>query len=191
MRRRVALGLLAAAPIAALTRRARAQAPKPPDKKAALDQVLAALKAAPDEDAAAMLEAHARAMWLDAGGPAVRLLLGRGQRELSENAPDAAFDSFDAALDLEPELAEAWRGRALARFRLGDTAGAVRDIQETLRREPRHFLALQDLARIAEARGDWQGAYAAWQKVLELSPKTPNGAPRERDLRRRALGEDT
>ena len=191
MKRRVALGLLAAVPGAALTRSARAQAPKPPDKKAALDQALAALKAAPDEDAAAMLEAHARAMWLDAGGPAVRLLLGRGQREVSESAPDAAFDSFDAALDLEPDLAEAWRGRALARFRLGDTAGAVRDIQETLRREPRHFSALQDLARIAEARGDWQGAYAAWQKVLELSPKTPNGATRERDLRRRALGEDT
>lgn len=191
MKRRAALGLLAAAPIVALARPVHAQASPPADKKAALDQVLAALKAAPDGEAAEVLEAHARAMWLDAGGPAVRLLLGRGQRELGESAPDEAFDSFDAALDLEPELAEAWRGRALARFRLGDTAGAVRDIQETLRREPRHFLALQDLSRVAEARGDWQGAYAAWQKVLELSPKTPNATVRERDLRRRALGEDT
>ena len=41
MKRRVVLGLLAAAPIVDSTRPVHAQAPKPTDKKAALDQVFA------------------------------------------------------------------------------------------------------------------------------------------------------
>ena len=103
----------------------------------------------------------------------MQLLLARGARELSENAPSDALDSFDAALDLSPDLLEGWRGRALARRALGDYAGAVRDIQELLKREPRSFLAFQDLSRVAEARKDWHGALVAWQKVLELDPHTP------------------
>ncbi len=157
----------------------------------ALDGLLAALRAAPSEEAAAALEAQVRAKWLEAASPALRLLLGRGARELNEGSAGDAVDSFDAALDLDPDLLEAWRGRAQARARLGDTAGAVRDIQELLRREPRSFAALQDLSHIAEARSDWRGALAAHQKLLEVDPRTPGGQARLRDLRRRALGDDT
>ena len=167
---------------------AAAQAPSP---KAALDSMLSALRAAPSEDAAAALEAQIRTLWTEAATPAVRLLLSRGTRELSENAASDALDSFDAALDLEPDLLDAWRGRAQARLRLGDHAGAIRDVQEVLKREPRNFAALQDLSRIAESRADWRGALAAWQKLLDIDPRTPGGQARLRDLRRRALGEDT
>lgn len=156
-----------------------------------LENLLSALHAAPTEDAAGMLEAQIRTQWLEAASPAVRLLLSRGARELNEGAAADAVDSFDAALDLEPELIEAWRGRAQARARLGDAAGAVRDIQEVLRREPRSFAALQDLSRMAEARADWRGALAAHQKLLEVAPRSPGGQARLRELRRRALGDDT
>lgn len=162
-----------------------------PDRRVALDQLMALLKVAPTEEAAAAVEGRIRALWSEQASPAVRLLLVRGARELTEGTPGDALDSFDAALDLEPNLAEAWRGRAQARYRLGDTAGAVRDIQETLKREPQHFMALQDLSRMSEGAKDWPGALAAWEQVLALNPKAPNGQTRLRDLRRRALGEDT
>lgn len=138
-----------------------------------------------------MLETNIRTRWTEQATPSVRLLLVRGARELNEGSPADALDSYDAALDLEPDLVEAWRGRAQARYRSGDTAGAVRDIQETLRREPRHFVALQDLSRMSEGAGDWRGALAAWEQALALNPKAPNGQVRLRDLRRRALGDDT
>ena len=156
-----------------------------------VDSLLAALRAAPTEEAAAALEGQVRAKWIEAASPALRLLLARGMRELNEGSPGEAVDSFDAALDLDPDLLEAWRGRAQGRARLGDAAGAVRDIQELLRREPRSFAALQDLSHMAEARSDWRGALAAHQKLLEVDPRTPGGQSRLRDLRRRALGEDT
>jgi len=158
---------------------------------AAVDGLLAALRAAPNEEVAAALEAQVRAKWLEAASPALRLLLARGSRELGEGSAGDAVDSFDAALDLDSNLLEAWRGRAQARARLGDAAGAIRDIQELLRREPRSFAALQDLSHMAEARSDWRGALAAHQKLLEVDPRTPGGQARLRDLRRRARGDDT
>ena len=164
-------------------------APAPPTPKAALDTMLGALHAAPNEAAAEALEGKIREAWTNLASPAVKLLLSRATREMEEGAAGEAVDSFDAALDLEPDYLEAWRGRAQARMRMGDPAGAVRDIQEVLRREPKHFAALEDLSRIAESRGDWRGALAAWQKALDLSPRTPNGRERLRDLERRALGE--
>jgi len=156
-----------------------------------LDGLLTALRAAPNEEAAAALEAQVRAQWVEAASPALRLLLVRGTRELNDGQAGDAADSFDAALDLDPDLIEGWRGRAQARARLGDATGAVWDIQEVLRREPRSFAALQDLSRMAEARSDWRGALVAHQKLLEIDPRTPGGQARLRDLRRRALGDDT
>ena len=88
-----------------------------------------------------------------------------------------------------PDAEPAWRGRAQARMRLGDSAGALRDLQEALRRESRDFAALQDLSRLAEARQDWRGALSAWQLVLKVDPQTPGGPRRLQDLRRRALGD--
>lgn len=158
--------------------------------KQAIDGLLTALRSAPTEEAAASIESQLGAIWQNAASPAIKLLLSRGVRELNESSANDAFDSFDAALDLDPELLEAWRGRAQARLRMGDPAGAARDIQEVLRREPRHFAAWQDLSKIAEARGDWRGALGAWQKLLDADPRSPGGQARLKDLRRRALGED-
>lgn len=164
----------------------QAQAPSP-----TTDQMLAALKAAPTEEAAAALERQIATAWQNAATPALKLLLSRGHRELGENAASEAVDSFDAALDLDPNLLEAWRGRSAARLRLGDSAGAARDLGEVLKREPRSFEAWQDLSHVAEAQGDWRGALSAWQKLLDLDPRSPGAKDRLRDLRRRALGEST
>ena len=179
MRRLIAVLLLCATPALAQNG----------GRKTMLDQLLAALKAAPNEEAAAALEARIREIWLEAGTPAVTLLMSRGLRDLQAGAQKDAEEDFDAAIALDPGLAEAYDRRAIARFQQGDFSGAIRDIEETLRHEPRDFIAWQDLSRIAESRQDWKGAYAAWQKVLELDPKTPGGDVRLNDLRRRALGE--
>ena len=137
---------------------------------------LAALRSAASEGVAGPLEHQIRQLWLNAGTPAVTLLMSRGLREMKANANQDAIDDFTAAITLDPNHAEAYHQRAIARFSSGDTAGAVADIQATLQREPRSFAALETLTVIAESRKDWKGAYEAWQKVLEIDPKTPGGA---------------
>jgi len=168
-----------------------AQAQKPGDRRADVEKMLDALRVAPDEEAAGKLEAHIRQLWFESGSSAVKLLMGRGLRDMKAGAHDQAVEVFDDVIVLDPALAEAWHQRAVAKFHAGDRMGAIRDIEETLKREPRHFAALRTLAEIAASREDWKSAYAAWMKVIELSPKIPGGTERIKDLKRRALGEET
>ncbi len=164
---------------------------RPDARKPDIDQLFAALKVAPSEEAAAMVEAKIRQVWQQAGSPAVVLLLNRGGGDMEAGDTDAALDAVDDALVLAPDYPEAWLRRALVKFHAGDYPGAVRDIEATLQREPRHFVALQTLSRIAEAQEDWKGALAAWEKALEIDPRTPKGQERLEMLRRKVFGEST
>jgi tetratricopeptide (TPR) repeat protein len=171
---------------------APAQSPAPDaDRKAAIGHMLDALKAAPSEDAAAPLEAQITQLWLQSASPAVTLLMARGLREITAQTPDDAIEDLGAAITLQPDFAEAYHQRAIARFAAGDTPGAIADLQETLQHEPRDFGAFRTLEAIAESREDWKSAYEAQQRLMAIDPKTPGGADKLKDLRRRALGEDT
>lgn len=163
----------------------------PAEKRAAVDKLLQSLKDAPNSEAAAPLEQRIQQLWIDGSTAAVTLLMHRGLRELKAETTAEAIETFTAAITLDPTLAEAWHRRGIARFQAGDTAGAVADFQQTLKLEPREFAAWRTLTGIATTREDWAGAYAAWQKVMELDPKTPNGSERLRELKRKAVGEDT
>jgi tetratricopeptide (TPR) repeat protein len=168
-----------------------AQPASQPTREQTLDRLLGLLKIAPDEQTAGAVERSIQGQWLAQATPATKLLLLHGFNDLTENHPNDALDDFDAALDLQPDLQEGWHGRAMARAQLGDTAGATRDIAEVLSHEPRQFAALEDLSRIAEQQKNYKGAYEAWQRALELDPKTPGGADRLKDLKTKAFGENT
>ena len=160
------------------------------EKRAALDKLLDVLRTAPTEQVASTLEDKIRQAWLEASSPAVTLLMSRGLRQSNAGAPDDAAAAFSDAIVLDPNLAEAWHQRAIARFKAGDTAGSVRDLQQTLKLEPRHFGAWQTLERIAEGREDWKAAYDAWQHVLDIDPRKTDGEERLKDLKRKAFGDN-
>lgn len=170
---------------------AHAHAQSPAERRAAVARLLDALKVAPDEPSAAGLEGQLEQVWMRSGSPAVTLLMSRGMRSLQAGQNDEAVEAFSDAITLQPDVGAAWRQRAVARYHAGDVNGAIRDLEETVRLEPRNFSAFRTLAEIAAARDDWKGAYAAWQKLLDIDPKTPGGEERMRLLKRKALGEDT
>ncbi len=190
---RVFLLLALIAPAAAQTVAAPPSPPQPQSqaRKVLLDHLLDTLRTAQSEAEAAPIEARLKEVWLEQASPSATLLLARGARDLGAGANQDALDDLDAAVTLDPNVPEVWHRRAIARFQAGDLRGAVRDIEETLKREPRYFPAFRTLATIAESRNDWRGAYAAWQRLLEIDPKTPGGGDRLKDLKRRALGDVT
>lgn len=186
--RRIALAL------AALPLLARAQAPGAPPGRPGLNQALdtlfAMLQAAPDEAAAAPIEARIWQAWMMQGSPAVQLLMRRGMRNLEAHALPDALEDFDAVLALSPDLAEGWNKRATVYFLLDEYANSTKDIAEALAREPRHFGALAALSVLRERQGDLAGALRAQESALAIYPKMAGGEERLRLLRRRALGED-
>src|SRR3984957_20683645 len=95
------------------------------EKRAALDKLLGTLKSAPSEEVAGPLEQQIRQLWLNAGTPAVTLLMSRGLREMKADATPDDIEDFTAAITLDPNLAEAYHQRAIARYSAGDSAGAV------------------------------------------------------------------
>jgi tetratricopeptide (TPR) repeat protein len=174
--------LLLTTPVLAATPQAR--------KQAEINQVLDALKAAPNEEAAGVLEDHLTEMWVNAGTPAVTLLMSRGLRELKAGDNKDAIEDFNDAVTLQPELAEGYRQLAMARYAAGDTQGAIEDLALAVQHEPRDFLAYRTLTDIFESQQNWKGAYDAWQKVLAIDPKTPGAQERLKHLQQAAFGQE-
>ena len=192
MRRLLLLAALLA-PLPALAQApppAAAQA-RPDGRRGETDALLDALRKAETEMAAASFEAKLRESWLRAGAPVAALLLNKGTRNLRNDADEEALDDFDAALVIDPEYMEAYNRRATARAAIGDYRGALADIQEVLKREPRHFGAFQTLSRIAESRQDFTGALRAWEKVIDLAPNLPGAQDRLKSLKLKAQGEES
>ncbi len=154
-----------------------------------IDNLLSQLRVAPDEQAAVLLERRIRDAWMKSGSPSAVVMLQRGMRELAAKDFDRALDAFDSALVLEPDWTEGYHRRAVARFEAGKYDLALADIQAALAREPRHFMVLQSLSRIAEARKDWTGALAAFKRCLDVDPKMPGGAERLAMLQNKVSGE--
>ena len=180
---RTILAVLLLLPIAAYAQ------PRPDPTKTELDQLLTALAQSPSEDVAGRLEARIAQLWQKSGGPTAALLLNRGARNLGSGDATEAVADFTAVLALEPDLPEAFGRRAQARFQAGDIQGAIHDLEETLRREPRHFGAWRTLSLIGEEQGRPANALQAWKKLLEVDPKTPGGATRLKQLTRLVEGE--
>lgn len=176
---------------AALQAQPRGAARAEEARRAELDSLFDGLKTAPDEAAAALMEARIRALWIEAASPATVLLLRRGVRNLAARTHDEALEDFDAALTLAPRSAEAWHQRAQAYAAMGDAAAAARDLQEALRLEPRHFGALVTLSVLQEQAGDAAAALRSMEAALALHPRLRGGQERARELRRKAEGDAT
>ena len=139
-------------------------------------------------------------MWLGRASAAAKLLIARGQRDLQGRANEEAVEDFDAVVTLDPELAEGWRLLAVARYQAGETAAAISDIGEALKREPRDFAALSALSRIARGarrlegrvRGVAEGARHrpahARRREPPERPAPPRARPGDVDRRRPVYG---
>lgn len=136
----------------------------------ALDALFTELAAAPDDASAQAIEARIWARWADSGSPTVNVLLERASAAEEAGESDLALRFLDQASDLAPNYAEPWNRRASLAYKAEDYAGAINAIQETLKREPRHFGALAGLGLIYEELGQERAALQAFRAALAIDP---------------------
>lgn len=179
------LGLAFAAPAAAQQRRAPAnppQAAKPEPAKPepvkprmtreqALDELFARLKATQDEDEAKGIAGAIERVFMQSGSDTADLLMGRAMRAFHAEKKDAAEKLIDSVIAVEPDWAEAWNKRATIRFMNEDYYGAMADIAEVLKREPRHFGALAGMGFMLERMERKPAALRVLRRAAEVHPQ--------------------
>ncbi len=158
-------------------------------RAADLTQLYATLKAAETDDAASLVAERIWTAWQSAASPAAALLIQRGLRNMEAEAWGDAAADFTAAVDLSPDCVDAWYRRAQAYAGLGEIDNAMLDIQQVLRRDARHFAALDLLSRLNEERHDLPAALRALEAALEIYPRMENGRSRVEELRRKVHGQ--
>ena len=104
------------------------------------------------------------------GSDTADLLMSRAVQARSGADLPLALQLFDSVVDLYPDWSEAWSERATTRFQLGDVNGAMGDIGETLKREPRDIGALAGLGAILLDTGDPEAALKVYDRALKLAP---------------------
>jgi tetratricopeptide (TPR) repeat protein len=183
--RRFVLALAAALTLAACGANDRAARGNPE-----LDELFAQLEAAPDAAVAAPIEQAIWVEWSDSGSPTVNVLLERATAAETAGDAELAGRFLDQASDLAPEYAEPWNRRANLAYRAEDYRGAIAAIQETLKREPRHFGALAGLGLIYEELGQQRAALEAFRAALAIHPHYETALQGVRRLEPRVDGRD-
>lgn len=154
----------------AATLAACGQPPSRAPNDPALDALFTELAAAPSDAAANEIESRIWARWADSGSDVVNVLLERASAAEESGENDAALAFLDQASELAPNYAEPWNRRASLAYKAEDYSGAINAIQETLKREPRHFGALAGLGLIYEELGQERSALQAFRAALAVNP---------------------
>lgn len=142
-----------------------------------LDQLFVELKSAPNPNEAARISTRIWRKWLTPEDPVLAVLMNEAI------AAKAALDISRTMTLLEqitanfPDYAEAWNLRATLQYELGNYEKSLSDIEETLRREPRHYGALSGRALVYLALGDKLKARQAVEEALEIHPFIAENPP--------------
>jgi len=134
------------------------------------DELFDKLKNAVGEREVAMAEADIMSAWMDSGSPTIDLLMSRAEEAMASGDTVHARALYDRCILIKPDYPEAWNRRA-ALFLADDKFDeALRDINEVLSLEPRHFGAWTGLGLIMEQLGAQSEALDAYQEALEIHP---------------------
>ena len=160
----------------------------PRDRSRDLQFLFGALKAAPDEDSAKLVERRIMALWLASGSDTSDLLMARSKAAIDGEDYDLAIKLLDAILDLKPDFTEAWNRRATVYFLKKDYARSLDDLRQVLAREPRHFGALAGLGMILREFGDDKRALDIFQRALDINPHLSHIPDLVKSLREKVEG---
>ncbi|WP_062017683.1 tetratricopeptide repeat protein [Aureimonas sp. AU4] len=141
-----------------------------PSRQERLDALFVELKREPDADKAKAIAERIQALWSQSGSATVDLLMDRAATAMGKKDEAAALDLLDQVIVLDPDFAEAWNRRATLHYAANRYGASIRDVEEVLKREPRHFGALMGLGAMQQELGRNRQALDAFARALAVYP---------------------
>jgi tetratricopeptide (TPR) repeat protein len=81
---------------------------------------------------------------------------------------DEAIALYTKAIELNPGNADAYFQRGIAREMANRVGDAIKDYERTLELSPNHYLAMEYLAKLYEAKGEYSKAVDLYAQALPL-----------------------
>jgi tetratricopeptide (TPR) repeat protein len=104
------------------------------------------------------------------GDADVDALLQVGIRHMEARRMGQAVDAFTRVIEKRPDFAEGWNKRATAYYLMGDVEQSLKDCDEVIKRNPRHFGALSGYGLLYVQRGELERALEYFERALEINP---------------------
>jgi len=115
-------------------------------------------------------EAAIWAIWSRSDDAAVDQLFKTGVEQMRSANLKAAVETFSRIIAMRPEFTEAWNKRATVYFLLGEDDLSLKDCDEVLKRNPRHFGVLAGYGQIYVRKHDLQQALEYFERALAVNP---------------------
>ncbi|WP_156964483.1 tetratricopeptide repeat protein [Methylocapsa aurea] len=139
-----------------------------------LDDLFTRLHSAVSPDEAQGVAQAIERIWLHSRSDTANLLMERALSAIKDQHYPLALTLLDRLVSLEPDWAEAWNQRATTRFLADDVNGAMADIDQVMKLEPRHFSALAGMGMILQRAGLEKRALEIFKRALEIYPQQPD-----------------
>jgi tetratricopeptide (TPR) repeat protein len=154
-----------------------------------LDELYTRLATAPDETTARQVAAAIEQLWQHSGSPTADLLVARAVAVAEAGNRPLAMKLLNAAVELQPDYAEAWNRRAYLYYLDDDYKRALGDLRRVLALDPRHFKALEGLGNLLQHLGEKKAALEAYEAVLKVHPHLPDAKKARDDLKVQVEGQ--
>lgn len=161
----------------------------PEQRAKLLDELYGRLAEAPDEETANQVGSALEKLWQHSGSPTADLLVARAVASAEAGNRAVAMKLLDAAVELQPDYAEAWNRRAYLHYLDNDYRRALGDLRRVLALDPRNFKALESLGNLLQHIGEKKAALDAYESVLKINPHLSDARKARDDLKNEVEGQ--
>lgn len=123
-----------------------------------------------DSEVRALAAAATWQIWSRSGDPAIDKLFAQGLDQMRASDMTAALATFTAIVKRKPDFAEGWNKRATLYFLLGRNDESLKDCDEVLKRNPKHFGALAGAGQIHLQLGHAELALDFFRRATAVNP---------------------
>jgi len=139
-----------------------------------LDNLFVLLRDANNKITASQMERKIWAIWRQAPNDTAFQIMRRAQTAMDKRDFKSSIRLLDKLVAHAPKFAEAWNQRAIALYLVADYDASLRDINQTLALEPRHFGAMAGRGQVYLHLNEHELALNAFQAALEWNPWMAN-----------------